>query len=331
VTPILALSIALLPTSALACAAFARWMRRRSVGQSIRELGPRSHATKAGTPTMGGLVMLGLWIFGLLALRAWWPNARQIPFVLSAGALFGGIGWLDDALSLRRRHSRGLGVLQKLGLTTLGAIGLYFLFQDVLAIPHEVPFSSMTIVLPPAASIVLTGLVFVGTTNSLNLADGLDGFAGGLVVLILVGLMLLVPAHSQALLALPLVAAVLGFLWMNVHPAALFMGDAGSFGLGGVLAAMALASGRALLLPILAGVLVLEAVSVLAQTALVRACGVRIFKMAPFHHHFERGAAPDGRRSLLPGAEWPEAQVTLRLLILQALFVALAAWAGGLG
>jgi len=280
---------------------------------------------------MGGFVLLVLWSGAILCLQPWRTDARSVRFVLAAGALFGGIGWLDDWLSIRRRHSTGLVVLQKLGLTSLASALLFLLFRDVISGPLAIPFTSITLTLPPVAAFFLTWFVFLATTNSLNLADGLDGLAGGLALLIVCGLLVLSPGRGQLLLGLPLVAVILGFLWTNAHPATLFLGDVGSFAMGGIIAALALASGQAFLLPLLAGVLVLEAISVLSQTLLFRLTGKRLFKMAPFHHHFEIGAAPQERESILRSFEWSETKVTARFLILQALFVALALWAGTAG
>jgi len=328
VTTILAVSLALVPISILSCFLYSRRMRRQAVGQLVRQQGPRSHAPKAGTPTMGGAVILALWVLAVLAMLPQWSQPRSIALVLASGAIFGGIGWLDDWLSIRKSRSKGLGVVQKLGLASLASIALFFFFADVLRAPVAVPFTSIRVALPPVATFFLTWFVFLATTNSLNLADGLDGLGGGLAGLILCGLLVLSPARDSLVLGLPLIAAVLGFLWMNAHPAALFMGDVGAFGLGGIIAAMAVANGSAFLLPILAGILVLEALSVLAQTIAFRLAGVRLFKMAPFHHHFEAATAPEGQTCLFRSFEWPETRVTARFLIVQALFVALAAWAG---
>ncbi|MBU0595578.1 phospho-N-acetylmuramoyl-pentapeptide-transferase [Candidatus Bipolaricaulota bacterium] len=303
-------------------------MRRRAIGQLVRETGPRSHTQKAGTPTMGGLVLLGLWVVAVVCLQPWRRDARSIAFVLTAGTLYGGIGWLDDWLSIRKRHSTGLTVVQKLGLASLASLLLYFVFTDVVAAPLALPFTSLTVSLPPVAVFFVTWLVFLATTNSLNLADGLDGLAGGLALLIVCGLLVLAPTRGHLLLGFPLIAALLGFLWTNVHPAALFLGDVGSFAIGGIIAALALASGLSLVLPLLAGVLVLEAAAVLLQVSLFRLTGKRLFKMAPLHHHFEAAVAPQERKCLIRSYEWPETKVTARFLILQALFIAVAVWAG---
>ncbi len=131
------------------------------------------------------------------------------------------------------------------------------------------------------------------------------------------------------MLILPLIGALAGFLWLNAHPASLFLGDVGSFALGGVIGALALANGAALLLPILAGVFVLEAVSVILQVGILRLTGKRLFKMSPLHHHFEN-SSNRGATHWLPAFEWPESKVTTRFMLLQAGFVVLAIWAAGI-
>jgi phospho-N-acetylmuramoyl-pentapeptide-transferase len=320
-------SIALAPITAFCCAAFSRWMRRRGVGQQIRELGPQGHAEKAGTPTMGGLLVLSAWAIAVLSL---WPIAewaRPIGFVLAAGALHGGIGLLDDVRSFQRRRSLGLTAPWKLVLGSLAAIALFFLYRDVLSVPQRIPFSAGTVTLPPIATFALLWVTLLATTNSMNLTDGLDGLAGGVAVLALIGLLVLTPSRSTFVLVLPLLGALIGFLWTNAHPARLILGDVGSFGLGGIVAAVSLVTGTAFFLPLVAGVLVLEAGSVIAQVASYRIAGVRLFKMAPLHHHFEdstRARTPP----LLRGLEWPEAKITVRFWLLQAVFVAVALWAG---
>jgi len=327
-TTVVVVSLALVPICGLACALFARAMRRRSIGQQIRALGPRSHTAKSGTPTMGGLIVLGLWAVGVVAL---WPRIdgpRDIALVLASAGLFGGLGLIDDLRSIRRRHSTGLTAPQKMLLLTVAAIALFVLFRDAVSGPMRIPFSSRAVSLPPIAAFFLTWFVFVGTTNSMNLADGLDGLSGGLAILVLVGLIVLSPTRDAFVVGLPLVGALIGFLWINAHPAGLFLGDVGSFGIGGVVASMALISGVSFLLPILAGVLVFEAASVILQVGSSRLIGRRVFKMAPLHHHFE-AAGPDDRPRLLRGADWPEQKVTVRFWLAGIAFLGLALWAGG--
>jgi phospho-N-acetylmuramoyl-pentapeptide-transferase len=326
VTALVSVSIALVPITAFGCAAFARLMRQHKIGQHVRVLGPEGHSSKAGTPTLGGLVVLSAWAIAVLFL---WPAvqwARPVGFVLTAGALHGGIGLLDDLWSLRRRRSLGLAARWKLLLGSVAAIALFFAFRDAIVVPQRIPFSTATVALPPIATFLLVWIGFLATTNSMNLADGLDGLAGGLAALILIGLLVLSPTQLTSVTLLPLLGTLLGFLWVNVHPASLFLGDVGSFGLGGIVTAVSLSTGTIFFLPLLAGVLVLEAGSVMLQVAWYRIAGVRLFKMSPLHHHFE--ASIDARHPhLLRGFAWPETRTTVRFWLAQAVFVGLAVWA----
>ena len=319
------LSIALAPIAAFCCAGFAHWMRQRGIGQQIRHIGPQGHVGKVGTPTMGGLLILSLWAIALLSLRPLGEWTRPIGFVLAAGALHGGIGLLDDVWSLQRRRSLGLTAPWKLVLGSLTAIALFFLYRDVLSVPQRIPFSTATVTLPPLAAFALVWVSLLATTNSMNLTDGLDGLAGGIALLALIGLLVLTPSRSVLVLVLPLLGALIGFLWMNVHPARLFLGDVGSFGLGGIVAAVSLLTGTVFFLPLVAGVLVLEAGSVVVQITSYRLAGVRLFKMTPLHHHFEHSTRAQ-TRTLLRGFEWPETKIVVRFWLLEALCVALALW-----
>ena len=319
-------SIALAPITAFGCAALARWMRRRNFGQQIRELGPQGHTSKAGTPTMGGLLILSVWAIVVLFFWSAVEWARPIGFVLAAGALHAGIGLLDDVWSVLRRRSLGLSAPRKLLLGSLVAAALFLLFRDVLSVPQGIPFSTSKVTLPPIATFMLLWVSLLASTNSMNLADGLDGLAGGLAALILIGLLALSPSSQNLVAVLPLLGALLGFLWVNVHPAALFLGDVGAFGLGGIIAAVSLSTGTIFYLPLLAGVLVLEAGSVIAQVVWYRIAGVRLFKMSPLHHHFEASTRARSAH-VLPAFEWPEAKITVRFWLVQALFVGIGVWA----
>ena len=324
---LVSVSIALAPITAVCCAAYARFMRRRKAGQQIRELGPQGHMAKAGTPTMGGLFVLSAWAIGVLSL---WPSvtwARPIGFVLAAAAMHGAIGLLDDLWSVQRRRSLGLTAPRKLLLGSLAALALFFLFRDVVSVPQRIPFSTGAVTLSPIATFAFVWVSLLATTNSMNLADGLDGLAGGLAILILIGLLVLSPSPTTFVAVLPLLGALLGFLWVNVHPAGIFLGDVGSFGLGGIIAAVSLCTGTIFLLPLVAGVLVLEAGSVILQVTSYRITGVRLLKMSPLHHHFEASTRARAAH-VLSGFEWAEPKVTFRFWLVQALFVALALWAG---
>lgn len=322
-TSVLLTGLLLIPIGAFASAAFASLMRRRSPGQQIRDYGPSSHAIKAGTPTMGGLMILTLWLAGVGLLSVWRSIGPTGGFVLATAVVCSAIGAADDLISMRRRRSAGLSGPAKLALTSIGAAALWFAFRETLTVPVAVPFTSIALPLPPAASLALVWIVLLSTTNGMNLTDGLDGLASGVAVIVLVGLILLRPTETNLTLIVPLIGALLGFLAINVHPARLFLGDVGSFLLGGVIAAIALAEGLAFVLPILAGVLVLEVGSVILQVGSLRLTGRRVFRMSPLHHHFERSEDPE-RDHILPACQWPEGQVTVRFWILSVAFVGLA-------
>lgn len=321
-TPLIVSCLLLVPVTALSCSIAARAMRRRSFGQTIRTLGPEHHAAKAGTPTMGGVVLLVLWIAGAAVLFPWHPPTTATLSVLVAGVAFAAIGAADDLISISRRRSLGLSVFAKLALSTVIAVVLFFAFEDVFSNPVRIPFGSGLVFLPPAAAFALTYTVFLATTHAVNLTDGLDGLAGGVAILVLLGTLALSDSTFTAVTA-PLIAVLVGFLWINVHPADLFLGDAGSFLLGGVIAALCLAGGLAFYLPILAGLLVLEAGSVILQVLSFRIFGRRLFRMSPLHHHFELTTGPT-HQHILPAFSWPEGKLTVRFWIVEAVFVGLA-------
>lgn len=327
-TWILLSSILLIPLTAVGCFGFARWMKARSLGQLIRDVGPQSHAAKAGTPTMGGMIVLLLWALTVMILgitRGW---SSTSGFVLSAGLGFGGLGLTDDILSICKKHSTGLSAAQKIVLGSVLSIVLFFAFRSQIIVPQQVPFASIRITLPWIGGFLLTWALFLASTNSANLTDGLDGLAGGVSILVLGGFLVLFPSMGNLMLILPLIGAVAGFLWLNAHPASLFLGDVGSFALGGIIGALALANGAAFLLPLLAGVFVLEAASVILQVTILRLTGKRLFKMSPLHHHFE--ISPNrGPTHWLSAFEWPESKITTRFMLLQVAFVVLASWAAG--
>ena len=317
------LSLLVAPATAIAAHLFAGWMRRASLGQHIREYGPNLHEKKGGTPTMGGVVVLLFWGISLCSLPLSLRLSSEGLFVFLAGFSFGAIGLVDDLISMGYRRSLGLLPWQKLLLGTAASAGLFFAFRGLLCPPLRVPFSTLTLTLSTIPSFFLAWIVFLATTNCMNLTDGLDGLASGVSVIILLGFLALGPGGELRSVIVPLIACLIGFLWVNGHPARLFLGNVGSFFLGGVVAACALVSGTAFLLPLLAGVLVLEGSSVIIQVAYFRATGRRVFKIAPLHHHFEHAEGID-YSYWLPACEWPEPRITLRLWIVQTLCVGLA-------
>jgi len=306
-----------------------RGVRRLNIGQNIREEVPERHREKAGTPTMGGLLILAAGIAGVL-LFADLQN-RQIQLGLVTLVWLGLLGFLDDYVKVRLRRPRGLNkttkLVAQLGLALLVGAVLYFL-------PVDPANRARTNVLLFKNIVVNFGwfyipfvmFVMVATPNAVNLADGLDGLAAGLATVALgsyavlcyvsgnfriaqyLNVMFVPTSGELTVLCLALTGACLGFLWFNAHPAEVFMGDTGSLPLGGLLGFVAIVSKQEMLLPIIGGVFVMEAGSVLMQVAYFRATrGKRLFRMAPVHHHFEL-------------AGWSEPKVVTRFMILAILF-----------
>lgn len=265
------------------------YLHKLKFGQSIRECGPASHMKKSGTPTMGGLMMLAALIVALL-----WGQFTPhviIALVLTVGHAV--IGFIDDYIKVVMKRNLGLTAKQKFLLQFILA-GAYVYFAETHIQNTElwVPFVNMTIDLG-WGYYVLAFLLLVGTTNAVNLTDGLDGLVS--FVSLPVTMVFAFIAYMQGMLdlcgfSLGLTGACLGFLLFNRHPAQVFMGDTGSLALGGAVAAMALLTHTELLLVIVGGIYVAEALSVIIQVTYFRfSGGKRIFRMAPLHHHFELG------------------------------------------
>jgi phospho-N-acetylmuramoyl-pentapeptide-transferase len=312
----------MIPVAAILGSWLSHIMKRLSLGQQIRDYGPDIHQQKSGTPTMGGIIILILWGGSFLIISELYSFSNQGLFILLAGLCFGGIGFLDDLIALLNKRSLGLSPRQKILLGTGVAIVLFIAFPGITQTPLLVPFSSITISLSPLVYLLLTWGAFSITTNSMNLTDGLDGLATGVSIIILTAYLILFPAGDSGKVLLPLIGILIGFLWVNFYPARIFLGDTGSFALGGVVGALAIASGTQLFLPLLAGLLILESASVVLQVSYFKLTGRRIFKVSPLHHHFEHASGID-YPYLLPQVEWPEPKITLRLWILQALFAGL--------
>jgi phospho-N-acetylmuramoyl-pentapeptide-transferase len=262
----------------------AEWGQR----QRIREDAPGRHQQKAGTPTMGGVLMVAAII---VAAGLFGGFDGMLVYGLLAMATFGAIGFADDLLAIRRGRNLGLRARERLVLQ-LGsglALGALAAVQPWQA-GHLVFFDAIVDIGRPAFA-VIAGLLLVGFSNAVNLTDGLDGLAAGLVAIAAAGLGILANlsmATSAAVLAAAVAGAAAGFLTVNAHPARLFMGDVGSNALGAVLAAIAIAIKMEVVLFVLGGVFIAEAASVFLQVAYFKATGGRrIFKMSPLHHHFE--------------------------------------------
>jgi phospho-N-acetylmuramoyl-pentapeptide-transferase len=305
------------------------FLTRLKVGQTIRDDGPQTHLKKAGTPTMGGLLIAGAFL-GSSLLWARLDN-RYVWLGLAAFAWFAMTGFLDDYNKLVLKNSKGISARAKLALQLLGAalvLAVYVRVQPAgqpLALAN-LPFIKAPLYPPLWAYLGFAALVMVGSSNAVNLTDGLDGLAIGtsafvalafVIICYLVGharlsAYLLIPhvpdLGEVAVLCSAMLGACLGFLWFNAHPAQVFMGDTGSLALGGFFGAVAVLAKQEILLAIVGFVFVVEAVSVILQVGSYRMRGKRIFAMAPLHHHFE-----------LKGV--PESKVIVRFWIVAALFM----------
>ncbi|CAN5854872.1 phospho-N-acetylmuramoyl-pentapeptide-transferase [soil metagenome] len=316
-----------------------RWLRRLRVGQVVRQEGPQSHLIKAGTPTMGGaLIILSTVISTLL-----WAELTNRFVIISLLVLvwLGSLGFLDDYLKVVRRRTEGLvGKYKLVGQGMLGfLLGMFLIFNPLSPVPPtwtSVPFlADWHLYLAPVVFVPWVMFVLAGGSNSVNLTDGLDGLAGGLSAIAAftfgafayligradtsryLGLFYMPGAGELSIFCVALAGACLGFLWFNAHPAEVFMGDTGSLALGGALAAVAILLKAEFLLVIIGGVFVIEAVSVMAQvswfkyTARTRGRGQRLLLMSPLHHHFEK-------------AGWAESKIIVRFWILGLLFALIA-------
>ncbi|MFH1574996.1 MAG: phospho-N-acetylmuramoyl-pentapeptide-transferase [Acidobacteriota bacterium] len=329
-------------TALMLCLVLGPWLIRRlrafQVGQQIREDGPATHQRKAGTPTMGGILVH----IGTILPTILWANLANLFVWVAIGAtlLFGLVGFADDYRKLARKKSLGLKGRSKLlyqALISLGVcVALYYLaaaglYSTRLSVPFFKNFTpemsfwhipGIPIALPLALLVVF---FLLGSSNAVNLTDGLDGLAAGSVIIAASALTVLCYVSGHARLADYLdlfknnyaaeltvfcgsmVGATLGFLWYNAHPAEVFMGDVGSLSLGGAIGTVAVLIKQEFLLPMIGGLFVVEALSVILQVASFKFTGKRIFRMAPLHHHFE-----------LSG--WTESQVVIRFWIAAIIF-----------
>jgi phospho-N-acetylmuramoyl-pentapeptide-transferase len=284
---------------------FIRSLVKRQLGQAIRADGPQSHKKKQGTPTMGG----GLILVGVVVPTLLWVDAMN-PFVWAVLAVtigFGAIGYWDDWLKVSKRNTKGLPGRLRLTLEFgIAAVVTAMLVQFAhVSTELYVPFFKSTAIDLGWFYVPFACVVIVGCANAVNLTDGLDGLAIVPVIVAAATLMLFayLAGHSElsSYLIIPyiagageltvvsgaLIASGLGFLWFNSYPAQVFMGDVGSLSLGGFLGAMAVITKNELLLVILGGIFVVEALSVISQVVSFKLTGKRIFRMAPIHHHFE--------------------------------------------
>jgi phospho-N-acetylmuramoyl-pentapeptide-transferase len=291
---------------------FIDYLRLKEFGQQIREEGPAGHQGKAGTPTMGGLAIFLSIMVPFLILSDY--RATSLA-VLGTALAMAALGFADDIIKLRKRRSLGVSGRVKLLVQALTAIALWlFLTQyvelnDTLRLRVVDASVELGYVYP-----FLIFLVLAGATNGVNLTDGLDGLAAGccaIVFLTYTVITFITPGeHDLALLSATLVGACVGFLWFNSFPASVFMGDTGSLGLGGAIAALAVVTKTELLLIVIGGIFVIEALSVGVQVIAFQRFRRRAFLMAPIHHHFEL-------------AGWSETKIILRFWIVAAICAAI--------
>jgi phospho-N-acetylmuramoyl-pentapeptide-transferase len=323
---------------------FIRRLQTKQVGQVVRKDGPESHLSKAGTPTMGGsLILLSLGVSTVLWAD---PKNAMVWAVMAVTASYGAIGYIDDAAKIRRKDTGGLSGRYKLLLQFAIAGGLcYWLYYGEAGLPADwlnvrlrlhVPFLAFDkhpISMPGWLYVIFGAFVIAGFSNGVNLTDGLDGLAIGPVMInagtyaifaYLSGVSffgetvadyLHIPAIASAselaVFCAAVIGAGIGFLWFNTYPAQVFMGDVGSLALGGGLGALAVLTKNELVSLILGGIFVVEAVSVIAQVAVFKTTGKRVFLMAPIHHHFEKKG-------------WPEPRVIVRFWIISIMLALVA-------
>lgn len=304
-------------------------MKARQFGQSIREDGPQSHLKKKGTPTFGGVFIIGSASLACLFSG----NFISTPFLIAGGVFLSYflLGGVDDYLKVLKKNPKGVSAKQKLLWQFGTAIIASYLMLHFKVVSSElyIPFLKEPLLDLGWGYIVFSSIVIVGSSNAVNLTDGLDGLAIGPTVIsaATLGLLAYVAGHVELanylyipyivdagellVLAAALIGAGVGFLWYNAYPAEIFMGDVGSLSIGGLLGTMAVLTKNEFLFAFIGGVFVIEALSVIIQVASFKIRGKRVFKMAPIHHHFE-----------LKG--WPETKVIVRFWIISLVLAIIA-------
>ena len=290
---------------------FIEFLRQREFGQHVRDDGPQGHLGKAGTPTMGGVIMF-IAIAAPFAILSNWTDWHAIG-VFGAAIACALLGFVDDYMKIVKRRSLGLRARTKLVLLAAISIGLWLVARKAQVQPDlRLRFVDYNVDLGVFYPFVIY-LVVAGTTSGVNLTDGLDGLAAGCAAIVLmayVGITFLSGETQLALLAACVVGACVGFLWFNAFPATIFMGDTGSLGLGGAAAGLAVMTQTETLLILIGGIFVIEALSVLIQIVAFQMFRKRVFLMAPIHHHFELKA-------------WSETKIILRFWIITAIGAAI--------
>jgi phospho-N-acetylmuramoyl-pentapeptide-transferase len=299
---------------------FIETLRARNLGQQIREEGPKTHVVKQGTPTMGGLLILGSAVLPFLALSKYTSEALTVLFVTLGCAA---IGFADDYLKLRRRHSLGLPGRWKMVLLVAVTVGAAILLNQTASFDTSVyvPAFGWNLDLGPFYYAFLF-VVIAGTVNGVNLTDGIDGLAAGTAMIALLTFLAIAgiswirsgaPGERSdtyldlATLAAALIGGTIGFLWYNAFPAEVIMGDTGSFALGGAIAGFAITTGTEVLLLLIGAIFLIEVLSLIIQVVTFKRTGKRVFLIAPIHHHFEMKA-------------WSETKIMVRFWIIGAIF-----------
>jgi phospho-N-acetylmuramoyl-pentapeptide-transferase len=286
---------------------FITWLRKNEVGQFVRPQGliPAGHDAKRGTPTMGGLLIVFATTVPFLILSGRSTSAMLVLFVTLA---CGAIGFVDDYRKIVSKRSGGLAARWRLlGLAAVSLV-LAFVAVHVVGVPTTLglQFNSTIVSVGPVVFVFVVLLVVSGAANAVNLTDGLDGLAAGtcaVALLVYTGIAFVSGQQDLAMFAATLMGSCIGFLWFNSFPAAVFMGDTGSYALGGAIAALAVMTKTEVLLIIIGAVFVAEAVSVMVQVVVFRRYRRRVFLMAPLHHHFEM-------------AGWSETKIIVRLWLI---------------
>ena len=291
---------------------FIDYLRLKEFGQQIREEGPAGHHGKAGTPTMGGIAIFLSILVPFLILSDY--RAASLA-VLGTALAMAALGFADDIIKLRKRRSLGVSGRTKLLVQALTAIALWLVVTEPVGLNDTLRLQMFDASVSLGyAYPLLIFLVLAGATNGVNLTDGLDGLAAGccaIVFLTYTVITFITPGdHDLALLSASLVGACVGFLWFNSFPASVFMGDTGSLGLGGAIAALAVMTKTEVLLILIGGIFVIEALSVAIQVIAFQRFRRRVFLMAPIHHHFEL-------------AGWSETKIILRFWIVAAICAAI--------
>jgi phospho-N-acetylmuramoyl-pentapeptide-transferase len=287
---------------------FIEYLRTKEFGQHIREEGPEEHHEKAGTPTMGGLI-----VFTAIAIPFLVLSDRDAASIAVFGVAVGcaALGFADDITKIAKRRSLGLSARWKLLFQFLLAVGLYYVAREEVGLDSviEIRISDAQLDIPDWAYLILVFLVIAGASNAVNLTDGLDGLAAGCCAIVLLAYTAITFITNEqdnlALLSACLVGSCVGFLWFNAFPASIFMGDTGSLGLGGAIGALAVMTQTEVLLIIIGGIFVIEALSVALQVFTFKMFRRRVLLMAPLHHHFELLA-------------WSETKIMLRFWIIAA-------------